>query len=102
MPRRRRPTVTDFAALAGLGVRGTVEGDEVVVGRPALLSARGLSLPPELLTALDAAEAQGRTAVAAGWDGRARGLLVVADTVKDTSAEAVARLRALGPRARCC
>ncbi len=92
------PAVTDFTALAGLGVSGTVEGHQVVVGRPALLSSRGLELPPELVAALDAAEAQGRTAVAAGWDGRARGLLVVADTVKDTSAEAVARLKALGLR----
>ena len=92
------PAVTDFTALAGLGVSGTVEDHQVVVGRPALLSARGLALPPELVVALDAAEAQGRTAVAAGWDGRARGLLVVADTVKDTSAEAVARLKALGLR----
>ena len=92
------PAVTDFTALAGLGVSGTVEDHRVVVGRPALLSARGLVLPPELVAALDAAEAQGRTAVAAGWDGRARGLLVVADTVKDTSAEAVTRLKALGLR----
>ena len=55
-------------------------------------------LPPELATAVEAHEAQGRTVVAVGWDGAARGLLVVADTVKPTSAEAVARLRALGVR----
>jgi P-type Cu+ transporter len=57
-----------------------------------------LKLPAELRDAQGAAEAQGRTAVLAAWDGEVRGLLVVADTVKATSAEAVASLRALGLR----
>jgi Cu+-exporting ATPase len=92
----RRPEVTDFASQDGLGVQGAVEGHLVVVGRPALLADRGWQLSAELAATLDRAEAAGRTAVAVGWDGAARGVLVVGDTVKDTSAEAVRRLRGLG------
>ena len=87
---------SDFANLEGLGVRGVVDGLDVVVGRPRLLAEQGWALPPELVAAVDRAEASGRTAVAVGWDGRARGVLVVADTIKPTSAEAVQRLRGLG------
>jgi Cu+-exporting ATPase len=93
--------VDDVAALDGLGVRGVVRSDDrhaVVVGRPRLLAQSLPPLPPELATALADAEAAGGTAVAVGWDGAARGIVVVADAVKDTSAEAVDRLRALGLR----
>ncbi len=92
------PSVEHFASLAGLGVEGRVGDRDVVVGRPALLADRSLVLPRSLRADREAAEAQGRTAVAVGWDGQVRGLLVVADTVKDTSAAAVAELRALGLR----
>jgi len=92
------PPLEHFASLAGLGVEGRVGGRDVVVGRPALLADRSLVLPPSLGAARETAEAQGRTAVAVGWDGQVRGLLVVADTVKDTSAAAVAELRDLGLR----
>jgi Cu+-exporting ATPase len=92
------PGVEGFANREGLGVEGTVEGHDVVVGRPALLAERGMALPPELDEARRAAEARGQTAIAAGWDGRARAVLAVADTIKPTSAEAVASLRALGLR----
>jgi Cu+-exporting ATPase len=88
--------VSGFANREGLGVVGDVSGRRTAVGRPALLEAEGLALPAPLADALEAAQAQGRTPVLVGWDGAARGVLVVADTVKDTSAEAVARLRALG------
>jgi Cu+-exporting ATPase len=90
------PVVEDFANVPGLGVQGVVDGHAVIVGRPQLLADWSQHLPRTLAEALDAAEAQGHTAVAVGWDGRARGVLVVADTVKETSAEAVRRLRALG------
>jgi Cu+-exporting ATPase len=69
-----------------------------VAGRPALLAEWGLELPAELADAQRVAEAAGRTAIAAGWDGGVRALFVVSDTIKPTSAEAVARLRALGLR----
>ena len=94
------PAVTDFTNLAGLGVAGNVTmGDRsyyVVVGRPRLLDDRGMQLSPPLARAVSAAQEAGQTAIAVGWDGAARGILVVADTVKETSAEAVRRLRALG------
>jgi Cu+-exporting ATPase len=73
-----------------------VEGRAVVVGRRALLADWALPLPVELERAAAEAEAAGRTAIAVGWDGAARGVLVVADAVKPTSAAAVRQLRALG------
>jgi Cu+-exporting ATPase len=85
-----RPSVTGFRNLEGLGVEGSVEGHEVVVGRPSLLAERGLPLP--------SSPASEGIVVAVGWDGRARGWLEVADEVKPTSAEAVDRLRSLGLR----
>ncbi|MET8577201.1 heavy metal translocating P-type ATPase [Streptomyces sp. NPDC005012] len=91
------PAVEDFVNLPGRGVRGRVEGHEVSVGR---LTADGpaVELPPALARAKDAAEDAGRTAVVVSWDGAPRGVLAVADTVKPTSAEAVAELRRLGLR----
>ncbi|HXG77559.1 MAG TPA: heavy metal translocating P-type ATPase [Gaiellaceae bacterium] len=90
------PAVEQFRNRAGLGVEALVEGRAAVVGRPALLAEWGLELPEELLRAREEAEAEGRTVVAAGWDGAVRGLLVVADRIKPTSAEAVAELKRLG------
>jgi Cu+-exporting ATPase len=92
------PAVGDFSSVGGLGVRGTVEGRAVVAGRARMLADDGAPLPPELEQARAVAESAGRTVVAVGWDGAARGLLVVADSVKPTSAEAVRRLRGLGLR----
>ncbi len=92
------PAVEGFTNREGLGVEGVVEGHALVAGRPSLLADRSLALAPELDAARLAAQAQGRTAVAAAWDGRARAVLVVADTVKPTSAEAIAQLRDLGLR----
>jgi Cu+-exporting ATPase len=90
------PAVTGFSSIDGLGVRGTVEGRSVAAGR-AHESADWLpALPNELADAKADAERLGRTVVTVAWDGAARGLLVVADTVKPTSAEAVRQLRALG------
>ncbi|WP_030375056.1 heavy metal translocating P-type ATPase [Streptomyces rimosus] len=96
------PEPEDFENVAGLGVRGVVDGHSILVGRERLLrqeteeafTAGGL--PEALAAARDAAEAAGRTAVLVAWDGRPRGLLSVADTVKEGSAEAVRRLRTLG------
>ncbi len=95
----RLPAVESFASTGGLGVAGVVEGRAVVAGRASWLEREWAQpLPAELAAARDEAEAAGRTAVAVGWDGAARGVLVVSDTVRPTSAEAVARLRGLGLR----
>ncbi|MGO1803242.1 MAG: heavy metal translocating P-type ATPase [Microbacteriaceae bacterium] len=88
--------VTDFTNIAGTGVQGVVDGHSVVVGRESLLADWGISLSPEIAAAKQAAESEGKTVVAVAWDGAARGILIVADTVKPTSAEAVRGLRALG------
>ena len=92
------PAVEDFANAEGLGVQGVVDGHAVLVGRPRLLADWSQHLGPDLQRALDEARRAGSTAVAVGWDGAARGVLTVADEVKPTSAEAVARLRDLGLR----
>ncbi|MFF5842655.1 heavy metal translocating P-type ATPase [Streptomyces massasporeus] len=90
------PTPEDFANVPGLGVQGVVEGHAVLVGRERLLADWAMRLPEGLAAARTAAEEAGRTAIAVAWDGEARAVLEVADAVKDTSAEAVERLRALG------
>ncbi|MDF2705032.1 MAG: heavy metal-transporting ATPase, partial [Nonomuraea muscovyensis] len=90
------PAPEDFANVEGLGVQGVVDGHAVLVGRPKLLAEWSQYLPVELERRLEAAQAAGRTAVAVGWDGRARAVLEVADVVKPTSAEAIRQLRGLG------
>jgi Cu+-exporting ATPase len=90
--------VSDFANREGRGVGGVVDGHTVLVGRPSLLAADGMSLPTDLADAIDTAQASGRTVVAVGWDGVARGAVVLADEVKPTSAAAIRRFRELGMR----
>ncbi|MFI6984310.1 heavy metal translocating P-type ATPase [Embleya sp. NPDC050154] len=90
------PDPEDFANVEGLGVQGIVEGHAVLVGRTRLLTEWALDLPVDLERAMADAEALGRTAVAVAWDGKARAVLVVADAVKPTSAEAIRRFRELG------
>jgi Cu+-exporting ATPase len=92
------PPVESFSNREGLGVEGVVDGHAALVGRPALMREWSLTLPESLERARTTAEAAGRTAVVAAWDGEVRALLVVADTVKPTSAEAIASLKALGLR----
>ncbi|MGW0750670.1 heavy metal translocating P-type ATPase [Streptomyces sp. NPDC002587] len=90
------PTPEDFANIAGLGVQGIIDGHAVLVGREKLLAEWAIELPAALKEAKAAAEAAGRTVIAAAWDGESRAVLEVADAVKDTSAEAITRLKALG------
>ncbi|MGW8886468.1 heavy metal translocating P-type ATPase [Streptomyces sp. NPDC055749] len=92
------PTPEDFANIPGLGVQGTVDGHQVLVGRPKLLTEAGIALPRPLAAAMTEAAQQGRTAIAVAWDGEARAVLEVADAIKDSSAAAVTKLRALGLR----
>jgi Cu+-exporting ATPase len=84
------PAPEHFENVPGRGVRGRVDGHDVTVGRfPG-------ALPEALADAKNAAEAAGRTAVVVALDGAPVSVLTVADTVKETSAEAVRELRALG------
>ncbi|SDQ26882.1 heavy metal translocating P-type ATPase [Actinopolyspora saharensis] len=90
------PAIEEFTNVEGLGVRGTVAGKAVLVGRAELLEEWGVSLGDQLGRAKLAAERDGSTAVVVAWDGRARAVLVIADTVKPTAAEAVREMRELG------
>lgn len=90
------PAVESFANLAGLGVQGVIEGSLVLVGREALLNDWSLDMPESLAQARQEAHAAGKTAVVVAWDGQVRGLLVISDQVKTSSAEAISRLKALG------
>jgi len=90
--------VEGFASKQGLGVSGVVDGRAVVAGRQQFLADWSIHLGPTLEAAKDDAEAAGQTPIVVGWDGEARGIVVVADTVKPTSVAAVGELRALGLR----
>ncbi len=90
------PTAVDFASVAGHGVRATVEGTVVHVGRRKLMHEAGLMGCTELDATVDRLEGEGKTAILTGWDGQMRGVLAVADTVKDDAAGAVGALRAMG------
>ena len=91
--------VESFRNREGLGVEGVVDGHALVVGRPSLLAEWGVALGAELERAVTDAQAAGKTAIAAAWDGQARAIFVVSDTVKPSSAEAIAELKRLGLRA---
>jgi Cu+-exporting ATPase len=116
------PPVTGFANREGLGVEGEVEGHRLLVGRPSMIATEldrsggradaedgshrpvpstaeapgSAGLAPELEAALATAQGEGQTAIVAAWDGQARAVFAVADTVKETSAEAISELQALG------
>ncbi|MEC5150216.1 heavy metal translocating P-type ATPase [Cryobacterium sp. GrIS_2_6] len=91
------PAAESFASADGLGVQAVVDGRLVAVGQPRWLTEQwGIVFPPDLEAALTAGEGRGETPVAVAWDGVARGILTVADTVKDSSAAAIAEFRRLG------
>jgi len=85
-----------FAALPGMGLRGTVDGLEVTVGKPKLMAESGLVVPTRYEEAVAAMEQRGLTAFLAGWNGEVRAALGVADTVRPGAAVAVARLMERG------
>ena len=93
------PKVEDFSNHDGRGVSGVVEDHAVLVGRRTWLAQEwSIDAPADLTAYADAAEADGQTPVWVAWDGAARGIIVVADTIKDTSAQAIAQFRTLGLR----
>jgi heavy metal translocating P-type ATPase len=89
-------TPTDFSALRGQGVVGTVEGVEVTVGKAKLMAERGLQIPERYTDAMEQIEIAGNTAFLVGWDGTVQGTIGVADTVRASSAEAISTLREMG------
>jgi Cu+-exporting ATPase len=95
-PDEQRRAVTTFRATAGAGVEGTVDGVVVAAGRPSFLAAQGFTMDDELEKAQREAEGAGRTVVAVGWDGAVWAVAAVADTVRPSSAAAVAAFERLG------
>ena len=93
------PRPEDFRSVAGHGVAADLEGTTVIVGRRKLLAEEGLIVPERLEDAAERHESAGRTAVLAGWDGEARGVVAVADTVRREAHEVVDRLHAMGLQA---
>jgi len=92
------PPAHDFIAVPGLGVRGVIDGADVIAGRAQLLCEAGLAIPDVLASQADEWEASGHTVVLAGWAGRAHGAVAVADALKPSAQAAVAGLRRLGLR----
>ncbi len=90
------PDPESFTSRAGLGVQAVVDAHGVMIGRPALLAEWSVRLPDALAVEAQRLEEQGASVVAVAWDGQARGLIAVADTIKPTSAEAIAELKRLG------
>ena len=90
------PEVGSFSSVAGRGATGVVEGHAVAVGSLGLLAEWSVHPDAEITASIERAGANGTTAVVVAWDGKARGILTVADSVKPSSTAAVARLRELG------
>jgi len=90
------PSVTGFAASAGHGVRGDVDGTTVFVGRNRMMSEASITIPEDVTARGARLEQEGRTVVMVAWDNRIQGLLAVADELREEAAEVVGRLRALG------
>jgi copper-transporting P-type ATPase V len=95
------PAAQQFQAVAGQGVHAEVAAGaggpvRVWVGRPKLAADAGLLVPAALAAAAERLEQEGKTSVLVGWQGEARGVLAVADTLKDGAAELVGRLHGMG------
>ena len=90
------PATESFENIEGKGVQGVVDGRAVLAGRESLLADWSQHLDEHLKSAKQTAEAEGKTAIAVGWDGAARGVLVVSDQIKPTSAEAIRQFTELG------
>ncbi len=90
------PSPEEFQSIEGKGIQGLVNGHAMLVGRASLIEEWSQDIPTELETVRKRSESEGATVVVVSWDGMVRGLLVVSDTVKTTSPEAITQLRGLG------
>ena len=91
--------VENFAGHGGNGVSGVVEGHAAMAGRRSWLAGEwSVTAAEELVALAENAEAEGRTPVWVAWDGKVRAVVVVSDTIKESSAQAIAELRQLGLR----
>ena len=90
------PAAEGFSARAGLGIEAVVDGHAVVIGRPSLLGDWAVPLSDDLAAEAERLESTGSTVVGVAADGKALGILAVADRVKPTSRQAISELRALG------
>ncbi|HLS02493.1 MAG TPA: heavy metal translocating P-type ATPase, partial [Beutenbergiaceae bacterium] len=90
------PPVEGFLNTPGLGVEGVVDGHKVYAGRPQFLDDAGITVSAEAARVVAQEQELGRTAIACGWDGQVQGIITVADTVKDTSPQAIAELKRMG------
>jgi Cu+-exporting ATPase len=90
------PPLMNFESSTGFGVSGTVEGRQILIGNEALLASKGIA-DSRRATASDERR-HGRTVLAVAVDGRIAGTIAIADTVRDSAADAVARLKSEGVR----
>ena len=90
------PNAREFRSVAGHGVQATIDDLVVHVGRRKLMAESNLTLHQELEVAATRLEGEGKTAIFAGWDGEVRGVLAVADTMRDDAPGAIAQLRSMG------
>ena len=89
-------SVASFENIPGYGVRAMVSGEEILVGTRRLLADANVAIPEESIQQMNALEEQGRTAMLVAVQGQWAGIIAVADTIKDTSREAIGRLQAMG------
>ncbi|MGO4950319.1 heavy metal translocating P-type ATPase [Paenibacillus sp. DRB1-1] len=86
---------TDFENIPGYGVKAHVEGKQVLAGTRRLMSREGIAIDDSAEQHMNELESAGKTAMLVAVDGSYAGLVAVADTIKETSREAVTRLRAM-------
>jgi P-type Cu+ transporter len=91
------PAVTDFDSVPGRGVRGTVDGRDILLGNLGFMEASGVATG-DLVAQSERLAAEGKTPMYVAVDGRAAGLVAVADTLKESSRDAIARLHGMGLR----
>lgn len=90
------PEAQQFEAVPGYGIRAKVEDRDLLVGTVKLMDRFDISIPSEAIEEKERMENTGKTVMLAAADGRYAGMVAVADTLKETSREAVARLREMG------